>query len=245
MKPSAILVIRGDDEFSSRLRDAGFEVVNLELITTRPVDDLSALRSKLARLSEYDGLFFTSPVAAEVFVRERNAVNGFHGSVYALGRRAKDVLEAAGLKVKTTDTANTAEELVDSFDKSEFSGKKFLFVRGEKSMRTIAERLGSRGTVDEVVVYTTEPASVDKQLLASLKSRMANGDLSWLCFFSPSGVERFTEIFGAANVIPVAGIGKTTADAAMQFGFDIKYISPRSSSEDFAEGLIKHIKGSE
>ena len=82
----AILVCRNDDRFSSLLREAGFEVVNLELIETRPLEDLRPLREKLARLSEYDGIFFTSPVAAEIFVNERNGSNGFHGDVYALGR---------------------------------------------------------------------------------------------------------------------------------------------------------------
>ena len=84
-----ILVIRNDDEFGSRLVKAGFEIIHLPLVETRPVEDLDVLRSKLAVLSDYDGLFFTSPVAAEIFVRERNRRNGFRGSVYALGRRAK------------------------------------------------------------------------------------------------------------------------------------------------------------
>jgi uroporphyrinogen-III synthase len=245
-KGPVILVIRSDDEFSSLLRDAGFEVVNLELIRTRPVDDLSDLRTKLATLSEYDGLFFTSPVAAEIFVSERDRKNGFHGGVYALGRRAGNVLEAAGLNVKTGDAANTAEELLDAWDGPEFTGRKFLFVRGEKSIRTIPERLSGRATVDEVAVYTTESVDVNEPVLTNLKDRLANGEVNWVCFFSPSGVERFSEIFGeVANSTFAATIGTTTADAARQSGFNVRYISPKSSAEDFARGLTEHIKSSE
>jgi uroporphyrinogen-III synthase len=246
MKRPAILVIRSDDKFSSHLRGAGFEVVNLELIRTRPIDDLSALRSKLATLAEYDGVFFTSPIAAEIFVHERNRQNGFHGSVYALGRRAKIILEAAGFNVKTSEAANTAEELLNAFEPLEFAGKRFLFVRGERSMRTVPEKLGGKATVDEVVVYSTEKSEVDERAFAGVKDLLSKNEIAWVCFFSPFGVERFREIFGdEANSLRAAAIGTTTANAAKRLGVMVEYLSPESSSEAFAQGLIDHIKNIE
>src|ERR1044071_3429532 len=106
-----ILLIRCEDNFTQQLRQAGIDVINLELIETKPVEDLSEFRNRLAKLSDYDGIFFTSPVAAEIFVRERNDSNGFHGSVYALGQRARNVLESAGVNVKSSAEPNTAEEM--------------------------------------------------------------------------------------------------------------------------------------
>jgi uroporphyrinogen-III synthase len=239
MKRPAILVIRRDDEFSARLRDAGFEVVNLELVKTRPIDDLSALRSRLATLPEYDGLFFTSPIAAEIFVHERNRQNGFQGTAYALGHRAKAILEEAGFTVKTSEAANTAEELLDALEASELAGKRFLFVRGEKSMRTIPERLSGKAIVDEVIVYTTDAADIEEDVLANVKARLSNSKIDWVCFFSPSGVERFKEVFSdMSSSVRAAAIGTTTANAAKQSGFDLQYISPKSNAEAFAEGLI-------
>ena len=107
-----VLVIRRDDSFGQILRQAGLEVIDLELIETKPLKDLSVLREKLSRLADYDGLFFTSPLAANVFVSERKGTNGFHGNVYALGRRAQNVLETAGLDVRFVADANTAEEML-------------------------------------------------------------------------------------------------------------------------------------
>jgi uroporphyrinogen-III synthase len=238
-----ILVIRNDDQFSSLLREAGFEVVNLELIETKAADDLAPLREKLARLSEYDGIFFTSPVAAEIFVNERNGSNGFHGDVYALGQRARKVLSDAGLSVKTSDAANTADELLASFNDQEFAGKHFLFVRGEKSIRTIPERLDGKAVVDEVEVYKTEAAGVEPATYRDLYQRLKNVEIDRVCFFSPSAVERFTELFGDhKDSVKAAAIGTTTADAARQAGFDVDFISPRSNAEDFAGGLIEHTK---
>jgi uroporphyrinogen-III synthase len=239
----AILVIRNDDRFSLLLREARFEVVNLELIGTKPLADMSELREKLAKLSEYDGIFFTSPVAAEIFVNERNGSNGFHGDVYALGQRAGKVLADAKLNVKSSEAANTAEELLASFTDQEFDGKRFLFVRGEKSIRTIAERLGGKAAVDEVVVYKTEAADVEPATIRDLELRLSNGEIGRVCFFSPSAVERFKELFGdRKEPVKIAAIGTTTADAAKQAGFDVDFISPRSNAENFAGGLIEHIK---
>ena len=238
-----ILVIRSDDKFSSTLREAGFDVVNLELVETKPLDDLSALRGQLAKLSEYDGLFFTSPVAAEIFVKERNGSNGFHGAVYALGRRAQNVLASSGLKVRSDVSVNTAEEMLSQIGNDEFAGKRYLFVRGERSLRTIPEKLSDIAAVEEVAVYKTTPADVDEEAIESLRFRMAGREFDVVCFFSPSGVERFAELFDqSADNVKAAVIGTTTAEAAGKAGFEVVFVSPRSNADDFARGLIEHIK---
>jgi uroporphyrinogen-III synthase len=247
MSEPVILVIRRDDRFSSTLRDAGFDIVNLELVQTRPLDDLSELRTKLASLNEYDGLFFTSPVAAQIFVEERNKNNGFHGPVYALGRRASEVLTDNGLTVKSSDAVNTAAELLADFDRSEFLGKRFLFIRGDKSIQTIPRVLGELATIEEVVVYKTDPADVDEVVIDNIRNRLfSNGKIGWVCFFSPSGVERFDELFhDATRNIKAAAIGATTAEAVRQSGYRVEFVSARSDAEEFANGLIEHIKRSE
>ena len=162
--------------------------------------------------------------------------------MHLVGVLAK-VFADARLNVKSSDAANTAEELLASFNDQDFAGKRFLFVRGEKSVRTIPERLDGKAAVDEVVVYKTEAADVEPATIRDLYQRLKNGEIDRVCFFSPSAVERFTELFGDHKVsVKAAAIGTTTGDAARQAGFDIDFISPRSNAEDFAGGLIEHIK---
>jgi uroporphyrinogen-III synthase len=204
---------------------------------------LAPLREKLAKLSKYDGLFFTSPAAAEIFVKERSGTNGFHGNVYALGRRAKSILESAGLDVKSPVAANTAEEMVSGFGEDEFAGKRYLFVRGKRSLRTIPEYLNGRAVVDEVAVYETVTPDIDPAKIAELRMRLSNGEFDLVCFFSPSGLERFAELFGvAARNAKAAAIGTTTADAAKKAGFRVEIVSPRSNADDFAGGLIEYVR---
>jgi len=240
MPKPCFLVIRRDGRFSTLLRDAGFDVINLELIRTEPVDDLSELDKSLAHLKEYEGLFFTSPNSASIFVERLKATNlVFAGKVYALGSRAATVLEQAGLKVVHVPEANTASELLAALGDTEFSGRKFLFVRGERSMRTIPEMLGKISTVDEIVVYRTIENQKDEAAVQLIRQRLNAGEVDWVCFFSPSGVESFVDLFGLEVPAPKAAvIGETTAKRAREAGLDVRYLSPRSDAADFAKGLI-------
>jgi uroporphyrinogen-III synthase len=236
-----VLVIRKEDQFSQILREAGLDVINLELIKTQPVADLAALREKLDRLSNYDGLFFTSQASAEVFAGQYGERNDYKGSVYVLGDRARKILESAGLNVVFRDSANTIGELLSSFENSEFDGKTFLFLRGDKSMRTVPDFLNGRASVDEVIVYETKPIQPAESTVAGIAAQIRNHDIAWVCFFSPSGIEQFQKLFGVDSSIKAAAIGTTTAQKAESYGFSVQFISNRSTAEDFANGLIERI----
>lgn len=235
-----ILVIRENDRFSEKLRESGCRVINLPLTRTEALNDLSDLRSKLTAIDSYDGLFFTSPAAAEVFVSTEQK-GKFRGKVYALGERARAVIEGAGIPVEGNGGAKTARDLIEYFGPDEFAGKRFLFIRGERSMRTIPEMLDGIAEVDEVVVYQTFENSVTEPDLETA------GNVNWICFFSPSGVEAFSKNFGSTvlNGALAATIGTTTASAAVEAGFKVDFVSGGASAEEFAEGLIGHIKNFE
>ena len=237
-----VIVVRRDDNFSQMLRDAGVEVVNLELVGTVVREDLSEFENLISRLDGYDGVFFTSPVAAQVFVDKVSPP--VRPKLYALGKRSIAVLEDAGFEVNKTPHANTAEEMLAGFDKTEFAGKKLLFVRGEQSMRTIPETLAGVAKIDEVAVYRTikiEPTVSNEE--DDVRDRLASGEIEWTCFFSPSGVEAFENRFGAADV-KVGAIGETTAARARELGFAVDLIASRATNETFARELIE-LKGKE
>ena len=239
-----VLVIRRDDGFSELLREAGFEVENLELITTRPAGDLSDLSAKLQRLDDYDGLFFTSPAAAEVFVEHANGLGSFPGKIYVLGERARKVFAEKGVEVVFREEANTAEEFLGSFPNAEFAKKRMLFVKGDRSLRTIPELLAGQAHVDELMVYETISVMPDARRLVELKEKMGSGRIGWTCFFSPSGVDQFTAVFSGTdlNGLSIAAIGETTAEHAAASDLSVEFISERSNAKDFARGLIEHIK---
>lgn len=245
MKSSTVLVVRPDGHFSSILRDEGFDVVNLGLIRAEPLEDLSEADSVLTSLESYDGLFFTSPMSAGVF-GERVMLKrpDYHGKIYALGERARKVLTSLGFDVVFKASANTAEDLIRSFEASEFAGKRFLYVRGDKSLRTIPELLDGRAAVDEIVVYRTLEVEAGNLEISDVRKRLSNGGFDWICFFSPSGVDSFLGRF-EANGASAAAIGETTAAHARNAGFQVDFVSPTANAHDFARELARHIKNIE
>jgi len=238
MKPAFVLVVRRDDRFSELLRESGFEAHNLELISAEPLDDQTELNARLEHLNEYDGLFFTSPLAAEVFVA---AEKGFDGKIFALGWRAKNVLESAGFDVVFIEAANTAAEMMGNLDLRELTGKRLLFIRGNKSMRTVVELMDGKAAVDEVVVYETKTMEPNEATLRELRSRFQAGRIDWVCFFSPSGVEAFCDIF-EKPLSKMAAIGETTAKTLAGAGLTADLISTEATAETFADELTKVIK---
>ena len=241
MKKPLILVIREFDKFSRLLTESGFEVINFKAIQTLPIEDFSELNEKFDNLKRYDGLFFTSPKAAEVFlqnVEERK--KDFRGKVYVLGNRAKVLFENTHFEIVFRADANTAEEFINSFGDDEFANKKFLFLKGDKSLRAIPELLKDKSVVDEVVVYRTIENTIDKTLKDEISDRFAKGEIDWICFFSPSGIESFVKIFSESSLekIKIAAIGATTAKKAAENNLKVEFVSPKASADDFAFGLI-------
>lgn len=245
MRRPVVLVLRADDTFSARLREGGFEVINCELIKTEAVDDLGELQNKLADIGKFDGICFTSPAAATVFLREFHiAGHSFPRRIYVLGERTKRVFENSGINVEYNHDVNNAEELIASFDGTEFAGKRLLFVRGDKSMRTIPELLKGRAEVDEVVVYRTMENDLEAGAVNEIRRRLRSGEVGWICFFSPSAVDSFRKFFDLEDLegVKTAAIGQTTAQRGKESGLNADFISPRAGAQDFAAGLIEYIK---
>ncbi|HEY2847581.1 MAG TPA: uroporphyrinogen-III synthase [Pyrinomonadaceae bacterium] len=234
-----VLVVRRDDNFSQMLRDAGIEVINFDLIATEVLKDLGEFENLIPGLDGYAGIFFTSPVAARVFVDKVEP--SLQPTLYALGHRASAVLIEAGFAVKTITEANTAEEMLTAFGDDEFAGKKLLFVRGERSMRTVPDRIGGIAKVDEVAVYRTVEIDPGDGLVKDVRERLASAKIEWTCFFSPSAVEAFVKRFVTLEV-RTAAIGETTAARARDLGFKVELIASGATNEVFAGELIKRIR---
>jgi uroporphyrinogen-III synthase len=234
----AVLVVHRDDSFSQLLRDAGIEVINLELVATEVLEDLTECENAVSHLDEYDGVFFTSPVVAGVFVDKVEP--SLRPTLYALGRRTSSVLMEAGFAVKTIPEANTAADMLAAFGNDEFVGKKLLFVRGERSMRTIPDTLSGIADIDEVAVYRTVEIEPMDVLANDVRRRLAAGEIKWICFFSPSGVEAFEKRFGASR--GAAAIGETTAVRASELGFEVGLIASKATNEVFAAELVNRLK---
>src|SRR5947209_2483389 len=136
----SFLVIRDFDQFSRILAEKKYQVINLPMIQTLPVEDFASFDAKLNNLESFDGLFLTSPKAAEIFLDRAAALNRqFGGKVYILGNRTNSLFENTSFETVFRESANTVEELIASLKSGEVAGKKFLLVRGDKRLLAIPE----------------------------------------------------------------------------------------------------------
>jgi len=240
-----ILVARGEDQFASRLREAGFGVESMTLIETVPVQDQSELRAELSRLDTYDGLFFTSVAAVEIALEiGEPELRTFNGHVYVVGERSRDLLELADIGVRGVP-ADSADSLIESFPASEFEGKRFLYFRGDRTTGKIQHALKNKAFLKELIVYLTVDAAPSNVAAVATREMVASGEVQWVCFFSPSGVEAFKRIVGQTvnGQLKAATIGSTTAERARQLGFNVGFVSPLSTSAAFAQGFISLLNG--
>ncbi|HEV8593888.1 MAG TPA: uroporphyrinogen-III synthase [Pyrinomonadaceae bacterium] len=240
-----VLVVRGEDEFSRTLMASGFLVINCPVIRTEPLEDLSDLENAVSRLDAIDGVFITSAAAAEIFARYANErLTEYHGRVFVLGQRSFDILKNTAADIVFVETANTAGDMLDAIAAdNNLGGKRFLFVRGERSMLTIPEQLNGLADLEEAVVYRTVEIAISDEQKKDVRKKAERGEIAMACFFSPSGVESFVEQFGVdtLRLTRLAAIGETTADMLRGLVLNVDVVAKRAKSEHFAVDVLGHL----
>jgi uroporphyrinogen-III synthase len=240
-----ILVVREFDKFSKVLAENEFEIINLPLIKTVLLEDLKEFETRLANIESFDGIFLTSAKASVIFVQKlRELKISFSGKVFVLGARSFDLLQNEKLNLFYDETANTAREMLEKIAPEELKNKRFLFVRGEQSLRVVPEFLGKYAAVEETIVYRTKKIAPKIDKIKAIRERIEKNEIACACFFSPSAVEVFFEHFDGhiLHLTNIAAIGKTTANCLEKRNLKVDFISPKASAEDFANWLIGKLK---
>ena len=243
---TSVLVVRKFDNFSRILTENAFSVINCPTIETSESENF---RSRLAKISaeNYDGIFLTSRKATEIVFGEIFCKNlRYNGKVYVLGQRSFERLKDLELDLFFDEKANTAREMLAAIPLENLKNKRFLFIRGDKSLRAVPEFLEEIATVDETIVYETRPLMVAETLKDEIEKKAENGEIRAACFFSPSGAESFLEQFDekVLQQTRIAAIGKTTADFLEKQNLKTDFTPTKATAEDFAIELIDYLKSS-
>jgi len=240
-----VLVVRKFDDFSRILSENDLSVINCATIETVPLEDLSDLSAKLETIDNYDGIFLTSAAATEIFrlklrkIKRKIKLN-FRGKIYVLGKRSFDLLKGENLDLVFDETANTAREMLEKISLEDVQGKRFLFVRGEKSLRIVPGFLSEIAAIEETIVYRTENIPVEIDKINRIGEMLEKKEIVCSVFFSPSGAESFLEQFGTEILRQnkIATIGKTTADFFEKQNLKVDFVASKATAEDFAVELI-------
>jgi len=240
-----ILVIREKDVFTQLLIENGFSVLNFPTIKTEPLADLSELENFIAEIENFDGIFITSSKAAEIVAAKLSETGkDFKGKFYVLGKRSRDCLKKLGCQIFYSENATTAEELLKAIPKEELKNKRFLFPRGNRSLRVVPETLRNIAEVFETIVYRTTEIETDEAELLEVKEKCGRGKFDAVCFFSPSGVEEFLRKFDgfSQGEIKIAAIGQTTARCVEENNLRVDFVSAKPTAKEFANELSDFLR---
>lgn len=238
-----VLVVRKFDNFSRILSEKGFSVINFPTIETVAYENSLKSTGEFSPLN-YDGIFLTSQKATKIAYRELFSKKNYSGKVFLLGKSSFKILKDKNLRLSFDKTANTAQEMLERIPPAELKGKRFLFIRGERSLGTVRNFLEKVAVVDERIVYETRKVTVEESLKTEISAKAKKREITCACFFSPSGAESFLEQFGRDffNQTKIAVIGKTTADFFAKQNLKIDFTATKANSEDFAIELIDYLK---
>lgn len=240
-----ILVIREKDVFTQLLIENGFSVLNFPTIKTEPLADLSELDNFIAEIETFDGIFITSSKAAEIVSLKLNeAGKDFNGKFYVLGKRSNVLLQKSGCEIFFSESAATAKELLDAIPQEELKNKRFLFPRGDLSLRVVPETLKEVAEVVETIVYRTIETDASVEKIVKIKEKFERDEIIAVCFFSPSGVESFLRKFEnfSQSEIKLAAIGKTTARFIKEKSLRVDFVSAKTPAVDFAAEFTSYLR---
>mmetsp|Transcript_16554 Transcript_16554/g.33452 ORF Transcript_16554/g.33452 Transcript_16554/m.33452 type:complete len:267 (-) Transcript_16554:62-862(-) len=199
----------------------GVPSVELPCIEFQSLPGADELPAKLAS-GAYGWIVITSPEAASVLLDAWATCGRPPLRVASVGSGTASVLAAAGLPAEFVPSKATAKTLAAELPAAEAEGDAatVLFPASALARDELVKGLTTRGIATErLSTYTTVGATWDEEAKALAR------EADVVSFGSPSAVRVWAERVGTSAV--AACIGKTSADAATEAGFD-RVVYPES-----------------
>ena len=231
--------------FVKELEQYGLNSFVFPTIEIRPVSGWN-----VPSLSEFDGVFFTSPNSVSFFMEQlmlespAELQNIQKLNVWAVGKTTAQDLAEYGITTEPIPKIADAVTLMEEIGNEAIAGKTFLFLRGSLSLGTIPLIIEKRGgTCVQLTVYENLPPSLEES--DKVKILLEQGELSCLSFTSPSTAVNFFEALGTTKLphgVQIAAIGTTTADALKKLGLDVDVIPEHFNASSFAKAIAEALR---
>lgn len=222
-------------ELSQRLRDRGFEPIEVPVIeVVGPRDGGAALTDAAARLDRFDWVVLTSVNGARRLLEVAPAPWPASVRVAAIGPGTAAVLRDGGVDVTLLPERFVAESLLDALPDPPPSGGRVLLARAEVARDVLPDGLRARGwDVAVVDAYRT----IAPEVPPSARDAIAAADA--VAFTSPSTVHHFVELVGVDALPPVVvSIGPVTSAAARAHGIEVTVEATEHSIPGLVEALV-------
>lgn len=241
-----ILVLKSENENSDNyvrlLRENNFEPVFVPTLEFKFIN-LETLGKELKNVQNYAGLIFTSVrsvQATKLALKDRDLQHAWiQKQNYCVGDATFNYIETElGIDSKGRETGNAT--MLADFILEDLKGlktdKPFLFPCSNLKQDILETKLVEYGfSINPVTVYETVAHSDLEENL----TKIIDGDLESIVFFSPSGVNFSSEIIqrlGVANVKFVA-IGPSTAKAIEKVGWSVYKTASKPTPESLVQAI--------
>jgi uroporphyrinogen-III synthase len=232
------------EDFSEKLRAAGFEPVYFPVIEIRPIENNIALERAFSKLNCYEWVVFTSVNAVEVVLDQFPSLHWDAGiKVAAIGPKTAEALETRGILPDFVPQEYVAEAILPGL--GDLLGKWVLLPRAEIARKDLPEAIFRAGGVaHEITVYKTLPAQSGHEGLSSLQA-----GVDVITFTSASTVENFIAILQQNGLDPrnlpnnpvFACIGPVTEQAAEEAGLPNVRVAKEYTTDGLL-ALLKHLE---
>lgn len=206
------------------IEDNGGICAFFPLIDTRELESADDA-DKLANLSTYDWLIFTSQNAVQAFIEkcQRLEINvqTLTCKIASVGAKTTELLYKSGMSVHFEPSTFSADVFIQEFPSVSAATESKLFLRGSLAKPTIRE--GVPNVVEWTVYETVTNESSIKPLTEYLIQQQAI-----VIFASPSAVAVFNQYIAPIvgwSTIRAAAIGHITAAALRNLGVKV-YVQP-------------------
>lgn len=227
---------------AEELSNRGAEIILLPTVSFRAPEDSSPLDAVVARLEEFDWIFFTSQNAVRFFVERCRRVGRTRPSgirAAAVGPSTAQAAQNAGWRCDHVAASFSGEGLAREMSEM-ICGLRVLLPRSDRASSALPDALGAAGAdVESVVAYINERAAAsDDQVRAALAGADA------VCFASPSALHNLFDLADGQMVraalagVAIAAIGPVTAEAIRTAGLEVAV----EASEATAVGLARALE---
>ena len=221
------------EELAGSLRELGFDVIVLPVITLVPPADPKPLIDAAARSDDYDWILFTSANAVEFFTKHLSSIPK-KARIASIGTPTRTAAEAHGLTVSLTPEEYVAEALVAALSEEPLAGQRILIPAAAVTRDILPGELRAHGAhVDVVEAYRNIPApEAAEQAPLIFRDPYPEAVL----FASPSAVNNLVSLVGEGlRNTRLISIGPATSAAVRKHGLTV-YAEADPHS---AEGLIQ------
>lgn len=248
LRGKRILVTRAREQAAaliSCIEAAGGEAYLFPVIQFSPPAFWDAVDAALACIHQYQWLVITSPNGARFFMNRLQATGRNAGAlsglkVAAVGSGTAQTLERLGVKVDVVPRVFRGAALPQAMEPYLESGQRVLMARGDLADPAHAQGLRDLGAVvDDVVVYRTLPAGLDRA--EELKAALAAKQVDYVTFTSGSTVRNLLAVLGGKEALAgvrVAVIGQETYKAAVKEGLTVDVVASVASMQGMVDAII-------